>query len=178
MMVGADSAEYTDMPIEVVLEDGRVWVRLLSFRRPLRLTPAEGLSLVAAGSALLDVPGADPAGPLGRALAKLADVLGIEPGQALDVDLGAVTGDAFSVLRRAVTGRHQVKIESYTEARRRVDHPGRSIRGECSPSSAVGMSTATAIPRRGSGCSASTGCGQPKCWTRRSIRREGPQATS
>jgi proteasome accessory factor C len=117
MMVGADSAEYTDMPIEVVLEDGRVWVHLLSFRRPLRLTPAEGLSLVAAGSALLDVPGADPAGPLGRALAKLADVLGIEPGQALDVDLGAVTGDVFSVLRRAVTGHRQVEIESYTESR-------------------------------------------------------------
>ena len=68
MMVGADSADTRDMPIEVVFEDGRVWVHLLSFRRPLRLTPAEGLALVAAGSALLDVPGADPDGPLARAL--------------------------------------------------------------------------------------------------------------
>jgi proteasome accessory factor C len=117
MMVGADSAEYTDMPIEVVLEEGRVWVHLLSFRRPLRLTPAEGLALVAAGAALLDVPGADPEGPLTRALAKLAGVLGIEPGQALDVDLGAVTGDVFGVLRRATSGRNQVTIESYTESR-------------------------------------------------------------
>ncbi len=117
MMVGADSAEYTDMPIEVVLEDGRVWVHLLSFRRPLRLTPAEGLALVVAGAALLDVPGADPAGPLGRALAKLAGVLGIEPGQALDVDLGAVTGDVFGVLRKASGGHHQVEMQSYTESR-------------------------------------------------------------
>src|SRR4051794_27643889 len=117
MMVGADSAEYTDMPIEVVLEEGRVWVHLLSFRRPLRLTPAEGLGLVAAGAALLDVPGADPAGPLGRALAKLAGVLGIEPGQTLDVDLGAVTGDVFAVLRRGATAHNQVEIQSYTESR-------------------------------------------------------------
>ncbi len=117
MMVGADSAEYTDMPIEVVLEDSRVWVHLLSFRRPLRLTPAEGLALTSAGAALLDVPGADPSGPLGRALAKLAGVLGIEPGRTLDVDLGAVTGDVFGVLRRAATEHHQVEIQSYTEAR-------------------------------------------------------------
>ncbi len=117
MMVGADSAEYTDMPIEVVLEDGRVWVHLLSFRRPLRLTPAEGLTLVTAGAALLDVPGADPGGPLGRALAKLASVLGIEPGQVLDVDLGAVTGDVFGVLRKASGGHHQVEMQSYTESR-------------------------------------------------------------
>ncbi|MDQ6698184.1 MAG: WYL domain-containing protein [Actinomycetota bacterium] len=117
MMVGADSAEYTDMPIEVVLEDGRAWVHLLSFRRPLRLTPAEGLALVAAGAALLDVPGADPTGPLGRALAKLAAVLGIEPGQALDVDLGAVTGDVFGVLRKSSGEHHQVEMQSYTESR-------------------------------------------------------------
>ncbi len=117
MMVGGDSAEYADMPIEVVLEEGRVWVHLLSFRRPLRLTPAEGLALVASGSALLDVPGADPSGPLGRALVKLAAVLGIEPGQALDVDLGQVTGDVFGVLQRAAGEHHQVEIESYTEAR-------------------------------------------------------------
>jgi len=117
MMVGADSAEYTDMPIEVVFEEGRVWVHLLSFRRPLRLTPAEGLALVASGSAVLDVPGADPSGPLARALEKLAGVLGIEPGEALDVDLGEVTGEVFSILHRAASEHHQVEIESYTEAR-------------------------------------------------------------
>ena len=38
------------------------------FRRPLRLTPAEGLALLAAGRALLAVPGSDPEGPLATAL--------------------------------------------------------------------------------------------------------------
>ena len=45
------------------------------FRRPLRLTPAEGLALLAAGRALLAVPGSDPDGPLATALAKLEDAL-------------------------------------------------------------------------------------------------------
>ena len=117
MMVGGDSADYADMPIEVVFEDGRVWVHLLSFGRPLRLTPAEGLTLVAAGSALLDVPGTDAGGPLARALGKLADILGIDASEAMDIDLGHVAGEAFAVLRRAAAEHRQVEIESYTESR-------------------------------------------------------------
>ena len=57
-------------------EDGNVTIRLAEyFRRPLRLTPAEGLALLAAGRALLAVPGSDPDGPLATALAKLEDAL-------------------------------------------------------------------------------------------------------
>ena len=41
------------------------------FDRPLRLTPAEGVALLAAGRALLAVPGSDPTGPLATALEKL-----------------------------------------------------------------------------------------------------------
>ena len=53
-------------------DDGGVTIRLADyFRRPLRLTPAEGLALLAAGRALLAVPGSDPAGPLATALGKL-----------------------------------------------------------------------------------------------------------
>ena len=41
--------------------EGAVTIRLADyFRRPLRLTPAEGLALLAAGRALLAVPGSDP----------------------------------------------------------------------------------------------------------------------
>ncbi|MST32331.1 WYL domain-containing protein, partial [Acidimicrobiaceae bacterium USS-CC1] len=61
-----------DTLIEVDVADGRVWIRFADyFRRPLRLTPGEGLALVAAGEALLAVPGADPDGALAGALAKL-----------------------------------------------------------------------------------------------------------
>jgi proteasome accessory factor C len=47
------------------------------FTRPLHLTAAEGLALLAAGRALLAVPGSDPAGPLATALDKLEAVLGV-----------------------------------------------------------------------------------------------------
>ncbi len=44
-------------------DDGGVTIRLADyFQRPLRLTPAEGLALLAAGRALLAVPGSDPEG--------------------------------------------------------------------------------------------------------------------
>src|SRR5262245_39100276 len=58
--------------------DGGVTIRLAPyFTRPLRLTAAEGLALLAAGRALLAVPGSDPAGPLATALDKLEAALGV-----------------------------------------------------------------------------------------------------
>ena len=67
-----------DVLIDVDVADGRVWIRMADyFRRPLRLSPQEGLALVSAGSALLSVPGADPDGALATGLAKLEDVLGV-----------------------------------------------------------------------------------------------------
>jgi predicted DNA-binding transcriptional regulator YafY len=64
-----------DRLIDVAIVDGEVTIRLAEyFERPLRLSPAEGLALLAAGRALLAVPGSDPDGPLGRALDKLSEV--------------------------------------------------------------------------------------------------------
>src|SRR3954469_15898533 len=77
-----------DMLIDVDIADGRVWIRYAAyFRRPLRLPPAEGLALVGAGAALLAVPGSDMAGPLARALAKIATVLGVTTDDAVEIDL-------------------------------------------------------------------------------------------
>ncbi len=71
--------------LDVDDSDGRVTIRLADyFRRPLRLTPNEGLALLAAGRALLAVPGSDPAGPLATALAKLEAALDL-PGLVVDV---------------------------------------------------------------------------------------------
>lgn len=126
-MIGADSPHYDDMPFEVFVEDGLVYVRLFSFRRPLRLTPAEGLALVAAADVLVDRAD-DPgvAGPLERALAKLAAVLGIEPGQAVDVDLDPDGGEVGRRLRQAMADDRQVAFTYWTYgrdavARRTVD---------------------------------------------------------
>ena len=108
-MIGADSPHYDEMPFEVILEEDRVFVRLFSFRRPMRLTPAEGLALVAAADALVDREDrTDGPGPLERALQKLADLLGIEPGQAVDVELdpdGGEVGPGCCARPSPTTGR-------------------------------------------------------------------------
>jgi proteasome accessory factor C len=117
-----------DSLMEVTVEDGRVWIRYADwFDRPLRLTPEEGLALVAAGAALLAVPGAEVDGPLARGLRKLADVLGIDPEGAVEVTLGTVSEGVLASLRDAVTVRRQVEIDYYVYGRdertRRVVDP-------------------------------------------------------
>lgn len=103
-------------------DDGRVTIRLAEyFQRALRLTPAEGLALLAAGRALLAVPGSDPSGPLATALAKLQKALAL-PG--LVVDVGEPT--QLEAIRDAVSGHERVEIEYWSAGRdelttRRVD---------------------------------------------------------
>ena len=107
-----------DTMIEVDMEDGRVWIRYADvFSRPLRLTPAEGLAVVAAGAAVLSLPGADPSGPLARGLAKLAAVLGIDPDEMVEVELGAAPPEVLGVLEEAARTNHQVEIEYYSFGR-------------------------------------------------------------
>src|SRR3954447_22656959 len=107
-----------DMLIEVDIADGRVWIRYAEyFSRPLRLTPAEGLALVGAGRALLGAPGTDPEGPLARALAKLATVLGVGTGDAVDVDLGVAPAGVLTTLQQAAAGHHQVELDYYSFGR-------------------------------------------------------------
>jgi proteasome accessory factor C len=104
-----------DALMDVVVDEGRVWIRYADyFDRPLRLTPDEGLALVAAGSALKAAPGAEPDGPLARAIDKIAGVLGIEAGATVDVRLGAVSEGTLDTLRRAVDDARQVEIDYYT----------------------------------------------------------------
>ncbi len=132
-MINADSPFYDEMPFEVFLEEDRVFVRLFSFRRPMRLTPAEGLALVAAADSLIDDPlatGSDhdhEPGPLARALAKLADLLGIEPGQAVDVEVDPDGGQQGRSLRQALADDRQVSFVYWTYGRdavaRRVVDP-------------------------------------------------------
>jgi proteasome accessory factor C len=107
-----------DSLVEVVIEDGRVWIHYADFfQRPLRLTPAQGLALLAAADALLGLPGTDPDGPLARALAKLAGTLGVEPERAVDVDLGRAEADVLDRLRQAVAERHEVALSYYSYGR-------------------------------------------------------------
>lgn len=97
-----------------VTEDGAVEIRLAEyFERPLRLTPAEGVALVAAARALLAVPGADAAGPLARALEKLEAVVGARG--RLQVDVGGAAH--LATIRRAIEDHERVEIDYFSYAR-------------------------------------------------------------
>ena len=96
----------------VTIEGGRVFAHLTpALDRPLRLTPDEAVALVIAGQALAEVPGAESEGALARALSKLAGLLGVDPADAVDVDLGTASAPALGVLRQAVDSGRQVEIE-------------------------------------------------------------------
>lgn len=111
-MIGSDSDDYTDMPVEMYMEGDRVFVHLHAFDRPLRLTPAEALALVVAGSAVTGATGGDdPSAPLRGALDKVAGALGITVGDQVDIDLGVGDRPTFEVLEAAVEGHRAVEIE-------------------------------------------------------------------
>ena len=105
-----------DLLIEAEIRDARVWVHYADyFSRPLRLTPAEGLGLVAAAQTLLAVPGTDPLGPLARGLSKLATSIGAPSSVA--VELGDAEPQVLSGLRAAADAGEQVEIDYLSFAR-------------------------------------------------------------
>lgn len=107
-----------DTLIEVTVDGDRVWLRFADvFARPLHLTPEQGLALVAAGEAAQDVLGGEEAGPLSSALAKVAHVLGIQPGDAISVALGETRPGVLATLRRAVSEHRRVRIDYYAYSR-------------------------------------------------------------
>lgn len=107
-----------DTLIEVTIEGDRVWLRFADvFARPLHLTPEQGLALVAAGAASQGLPGGDREGPLATALAKLAGVLGVEPGEAVSVTLGETRPGVLEALRSAVADQRRVRLDYYAYGR-------------------------------------------------------------
>jgi proteasome accessory factor C len=75
---------FVDEMVDVFIDGGTVFVGIPRlFTRPLRLTAPEAFSLLTSARAAMELPGADPDGPLGRGLAKLSSVLA---GAGLDTD--------------------------------------------------------------------------------------------
>jgi proteasome accessory factor C len=105
-----------DLLIEAGIVDGRVFVQYADYlSRPLRLTPSEGLALVASAGTLLASPGNDPDGPLSRGLAKLASAIGSP--EAVDVHLGNVDAALVESMRDACATERQVEIDYYAYGR-------------------------------------------------------------
>ncbi len=106
-----------DELIDVLIEDDQVSVRVgRYFERPLRLKTTEALALLAAASALLGVPGADPQGPLARGMAKLRAGLGVEDSE-LSVNLGVTELTVLEMLRDASMRHERIRIDYYTAGR-------------------------------------------------------------
>jgi proteasome accessory factor C len=107
-----------DTLIEVTIEGDRVWLRFADvFAHPLRLTPEQGLALVAAGSAWRGLPWADGDGPLATALDKIAGVLGVDPDEAVSVTLGATRPGLLDTLHSAVAQHRRVRLDYYSYSR-------------------------------------------------------------
>ncbi len=103
-----------DRLIDVAVIEGYVSVRFAEyFSRPLRLTPAEGFTLLAAGRALLEVPGGERDGPLASALEKLEAALGAE--EVVDVDIGEA--GPVQDLAEAAEARERLEIDYYSFGR-------------------------------------------------------------
>jgi proteasome accessory factor C len=116
LMIGVppySAGDYLDVEED---DEGRITIRLADyFRRPLRLTPAEGLALLAAGRALLAVPGSDPAGPLATALDKLEQALDL-PDLVIDVK----EPDLLAQVRAAAADHRRIEIEYWSAGRDEV----------------------------------------------------------
>jgi proteasome accessory factor C len=105
---------YVDEMIDLFIEDGVIHMGVPRlFTRPLRLTSAEGFSLLAAGRAAMAMPGAEPDGPLDRALGKLEKTLGAAPLVAIDLE-----HPPFLDLVRAATEQREYLAVTYYTARR------------------------------------------------------------
>lgn len=117
---------YVDEMIDVFVDDGMVFVGVPRlFTRPLALSAPEGFALLAAARLVMELPGADPAGPLARGLTKLTDTLGragvdtgfdTGAGVAVDLDQPAWTDELID----AVAAGNEVLIEYYSPARDEV----------------------------------------------------------
>jgi len=107
-----------DQLIDVfVSDDGHVDIDVGDyFKRPLQLTPAEGVAVLAAGRALLDVPGSDPDGALASGLAKLEEAISARG--ALDVDVAAP--ELLDDLRDAAAQHACVRIQYWSHSSREL----------------------------------------------------------
>jgi proteasome accessory factor C len=113
-----------DQLIELVVDEGGVTANVPDyFRRPLKLSAADGFAILAAGRALLAAGGsgaledaADAAGPLATALEKLAGVLGGSRGVTIDLDAPPYLAE----LRDAAEAGEKVEVEHYSASRDEV----------------------------------------------------------
>lgn len=111
---------FVDEMIDVFIDDDVVIVGVPRlFTRPLRLTAPEGFALVAAGRAAMQLPGADPDGPLGRGLKKLEVALG-DDGVVVDLPRPPGVDHLVDDLADAVRRVERLTVRYWTASRDEV----------------------------------------------------------
>jgi proteasome accessory factor C len=107
--------------IDVMLEEDRVYVRMADyFSAPLRLSPAEALSIYAGGTALLTLPDMEGAEALKGALGKLGRALGAHSDDGLggiQVRLEPSPATHLQALRDALNEHKRVRLEYFSASR-------------------------------------------------------------
>jgi proteasome accessory factor C len=99
--------------VDLFVDEGVVYAGASRiFTRPLRLTTPEGFALLAAGRAGMELPGAEPGGPLARALDKLERTLG-----APDLDVSIAKPALADDVARAVEDRAQLRLTYWSAAK-------------------------------------------------------------
>lgn len=99
--------------VEVSVVGDRVTVRMAEFfRRPLRLSVREAVTLLLAGQVVAGVPGMSESAALRGAVAKLEELVGPGlDGTQVAVDLSAPGDELLPVLRAAIERRQVVRLE-------------------------------------------------------------------
>lgn len=106
--------------IDVSFEDDRVYVRMADyFSAPLRLSPAEALSLYAGGAALASLPDLAEADALRSALGKLGRALGAEGNRPADVTVHLEEGasEHLGVIQKALSEGKRIHLEYLSASR-------------------------------------------------------------
>ncbi|MGH2755542.1 MAG: helix-turn-helix transcriptional regulator [Actinomycetota bacterium] len=107
--------------IDVSVDEDRVYIRMADyFSAPLRLTPAEGLALYAAGAPLAELPEMKDADALRRALVKLGRALGMsgdEQDPGIDVELAGGSVEHMERLQEALAAGRRVHLEYLSATR-------------------------------------------------------------
>ena len=112
---------FVDELIDVFIDSGTVYVGVPRlFTRPLRLNAPEAFELLVAGRAAMELPGADPAGPLGRGLQKLADALGEDLTVADAVTVDLETSPSVDLIAEAAGRAEQLRITYWSASRDEV----------------------------------------------------------
>ncbi len=114
-----------DVLMEIVITGDRVRAALPEdLARPRRLTPAEGLSIVASARTILAIPGADQSGALAGALEKLERALGHQR-VSVDLDEPALLEEVRRVVDRGLRAEISYHSVSSDRTGSRVIDPAR-----------------------------------------------------